>query len=425
MSVCSQMGNGPSKGGNKKKKDHIKEGTHFDDDSPSGPQELENGNLHEEGSELFLKERSRRKDLAREIRTLHSSGKGESNASSLEGDRSVGDNHASPNESTQGDERFTVQEEKDLISTSGVSSLANGQVNTHESDGNCDDIVAGEVNLTDPVPGGTGPNPGDHPVAALGTTPVHASGASPVTVPVTAPGTAPAHTSGASPVAVPVTAPGTAPAHASGSAPVTVPVTAPGTAPVHASGSAPVTAPGTAPAHASGASPVTIPVTAPGTDPAHASRSAPVTVAGTTPFDVAVGTSGNGHVNVPHDVLGDISSTVPGNAFTETPSNISGVVTQSCLKPNPLFHPCQANPAQLEMPTTGNNSSKNPEQTRSRKAQPEEQNDISDTIPNQSIPPTPQSEIESSSPSPMQIVPGMHTKPAENLKGENNRVFSN
>lgn len=336
MSVCSQMGNGPSKGGKKKKKDHVKEGTRLGDDSPSGPQELENGNLHEEGSDLFLKDRSRRQNVAREILTLRSSGKGESNASSLEGDRNVGDNHASPNEGTQGDERFTVQEGKDLISTSGVSSLANGQVSTNESNGNCGDYVAGEVNPTDPVPVGPG-------------------------VPVMAPGTAPAHTSGASP----------------------------GNAPVHASGPTPVTA------------------------------------AGTAPFDVAVGTSSNGHVNVPHDVLGDISSTVPGNAFTETPSNISGVVTQSCLEPNPLFHPSQANPAQLKMPTAGNNSSKNTEQTRSRKAQPEEQIDISDTIPDQSIPPTRQSEIEFSSPSVMQIVPGIHTKPAENLKGENYRVFSN
>lgn len=74
MSVCSQMGNGHTKGGKKKKKDLLKEVTCHDDDPTSFQQELENGDLNKtlevEGSRQFLEEKSRRRDLLKDLGKL-------------------------------------------------------------------------------------------------------------------------------------------------------------------------------------------------------------------------------------------------------------------------------------------------------------------------------------------------------------------
>ena len=358
MSVCSQMGNGQGKGGKKKTKNLVKEGTQLDEDSPSRPEEMENSDLQQEGLDLFEKDRSRRRDVLKDLVNQsgtysHEGGDGHLLASSQDGVRNVSDdNHASSNEVRQGDVRSTVQVGKHPIGVLVDSSLANGHVTGNASGKNC-----GESVLINP-----GLSPSDHPGVTPGTD-------------------APDGTSGRGPLDVPNSAHGNTPSD--------VPSNVPGG-----------TTQGTP-------------------DDLLVDAFANVTIDG--PGSVA----GSAPSGAPCDIRSDISGDGAANVPVEPPGNIS-VPAPSSLLPNPPPS-CtdQVDSAQKKMPTEGDGTSINLQQTRSGKAPPQEQNDY------QSIPPTPKSEIESKTPSAMQFVPGIDggTKSskdndAENLKGENYRVSS-
>ena len=358
MSVCSQMGNGQGKGGKKKTKNLVKEGTQLDEDSPSRPEEMENSDLQQEGLDLFEKDRSRRRDVLKDLVNQsgtysHEGGDGNLHASSQNGERNISDdNHSSSIEVRQGDGRSTVQVGKDPIGVFVDSRLANGHVTGDVSGKNC-----GESVLINP-----GLSPSNHPRVTPGTDiPDGAFGRGPVDVPNSAHGNAP--------------------------------------------GDVPSNVPG-------------------GTTQG-------------TPEDLLVGAFANVTINGPGSVAGsapsgslcDIRSDISGNGFADVPVEPSGSISvpaPSSLFPNPPPScPDQVDSAQKKMPTEGDGTSIYLEQSRSGKAPPQEQNDY------QSFPPTPQSEIESKTPSVMQFVPGIHggTKSSkgndsENLKGENHRVSS-
>ncbi len=351
------MGNGQSQGVKKKKKGHVKEGAHLDDGSLSGPQELENGDLQHEGLDQFYKDRSRRKDVTKDLfkqigMASHDCGKGD--------DRNLSDNHASPNKAIPGDVGFAVQDGKDPIDAVGDSSLANGHAAGNESDRISGDTVPDESIQTDHVLVDPGLSPAGHPCGAPRDVAISTSG----NVPASAPGDAP------------------------------------GDVAVDTSGDVPDNAPSNASGNNSGVAARNVAISPTGNAPA----SAP---------DVG-----------PCDVYGDNPGTGPENASVKTPGDIPVGPAQSGLVPNPSSYPLQANPTQQKMSTTGNNTSSS-EQTRSGKAPPQEQNEyISDTTSDQSIPTIPQSKTEFSTPSTMEIVPGVPTKPskdkdAESLKGEN------
>lgn len=420
------MGNGQSKGGKKKKKDHVKEGARLDDGSPSGPQELENGDLQQQGSELFYKDRSRRKDVTKDLlkqigTASRDCGKGESNAGCQGDDRNLGDCHASPSKAKQGDAGFTVQDGKDLIGAFGNSSLANGHAAGNESERICGDTVTDEYNQADPVLVDQGLSPGGHP----GDAPRDVAAGTSGNIPASAPIDVPSNASGGAPRDMAAGTSGTVLA----SAPVDVPDNAcgnvPGDAPrdvtVGASGTVPASAPVDVPDNAPGGAPGDVAVGTSGNVPDNASGNVP----DNAPGDVPDNAPSNDPGDVPCDVRGDIRGTGPDNAPIETPCDISGVAAQSGLVPNPPSYPLQANPTQQKMPTTGDSINRsNLAQPRSGKAQPQEQNEYSDTTSDQSIPPTPRSKTEFSTPSAMQIVPGVHAKSskdndAESLKGEN------
>lgn len=329
------MGNGHSKGGKKKKKDLVKEGSGLVDDPPSEQPELENGDLQREGLKLFYKDRSRRRDVTKDLAkergtTSRDCGDGELNGSSQGDGENVGDtNHVSPNEALQGNVRCTLQDGEDPVGAFGDSSLASDHVTGNKSDKVCGDIMAGEHNQTtaDPVLVRSGMSSGD----------------------------------------------------ATGDASVTS-----DNVPVDVTSNVAVNAPGI----------------------------------------VAVGIHGDVSSSAPYVPI-NIPGDAPRNVPFEGPGNVpDDVPVPSGLVLNHASRPVQA---QQKKPTTGDDTSSDQEHTRSGKAPPQEQNEY--ISPNQSIPPTPPSKIESSSPSPMQIVSGViHTKSAkdddaENLKGRNYRVF--
>ena len=143
--------------------------------------------------------------------------------------------------------------------------------------------------------------------------------------------------------------------------------------------------------------------------------------------DVPTDISRNAAVNIPTNIRDDITVKVPvsvsGNVLddVETPGNISGVCAPSGVVPKYALCPNQSVPGmgstQKKTPTTGDDITSERDETRSE--------GVSST---QSIQPTPPPKIESSSPMPMQIVPGVNnTKSAkddtESVKGRNNRVF--
>lgn len=174
MSVCSQMGNGHGKGEKKKKKDLEKKATGHVDDAPRGKVEVENGDLQHEGTQLFHQERSRRRDVVKDLAKQRSSpalpdcGDGEFNACS-QGD-------VSP-EAIQDGVRYCD------------SSLASN----NKSDMVCGDIMAGEHNKTTTGPelvesgmgsgGSTGNAVGNIPVEVLGDVPVDVPGNNHVGIP--------------------------------------------------------------------------------------------------------------------------------------------------------------------------------------------------------------------------------------------------
>ena len=118
---------------------------------------------------------------------------------------------------------------------------------------------------------------------------------------------------------------------------------------------------------------------------------------------------------VPDDVPGNVPDDV------ETPGDISGICAPSGVVPKHAMRPNQTVPtmgaAQKKTPTIGEDISSEPDKTRSESI-----------LSSQSSQPTPPSKIESSSPTPMQLVSGVnHTKSTEdhdteNLKGRNGRV---
>ena len=150
----------------------------------------------------------------------------------------------------------------------------------------------------------------------------------------------------------------------------------------------------------------------------------PGEVLGDAPIDI----QRNVPVDIPADVEDGIPGTVPvyvpGNVpdDVETLGNISGVCAQSGMVPKDPLCPNQSVPgmgsAQKKTPTTGDDKTSEPDQTRSES-----------TSSTQSIQQTPSSKIESSSPTPMQIVSGLnHAKSTkddvtENVKGRNNWLF--
>ena len=319
MSVCSQMGNGHGKGGKKKKKDLVKEVTGLVEDPPREQSELGNGNLQLEGSELFRQERSRRRDVVKDLAkqcstTSHDCGDGELNVGS-QGD-------VSPNEATQDNVRCTLQNGEDPVGAFGESRLATDHVTSNKSDIVCGDIMAGEHNKETADPELVQPDmsTGDATGNAVGNIPVEVPGSAPINVP------------------------------------------------------------------------------------------------------------GNTPVNIPGNVTDDIPSTFPVNVscnvpdHVETDGDISSVCVQSGVVPKHVSCPNQTIPsmasAQKKTPTTGDDISSQSDETRSEY--------ISS---NQFTQPTPPAKIESSSPTPMQLVSGLNnTKSAddgetENLKGRNNRVF--
>ena len=365
MSVCSQMGNSHGKAEKKKKKELVK------DDPQREQSELENGDLQQQGSELFQRdflkrrdrtrdlvrqcgttshesdisklnvecqgyggngdlqqkgselfqeEQSRRRDVAKDFpkqrgTTSHESDSGELNVDCQGDAENVDDvNLVSPNEAIQSNVRCTLWNGEDPIGGFDDSSLVSDHVTGNKSSKVCGGLVTDEHDkaTTDPELVKSGMSTGDATGNAVG--------------------------------------------NVSGEVHADVP-----------------------------------------TD-----RNAPVDI------------PAYGSDAIPGNVLVDVTGNVTGNVAdnVETPGNISGVCAQSEEVPKHVLYPNQTVPAMVstpkKKPTTGDDISSEPVETSSE----------------QSIPPTPPSKKESGTPTPMQIVSGVnHAKSskddAENLKGRN------
>jgi len=360
------MGNGHGKGEKKKKKDLEKKATGHVDDAPRGKVEVENGDLQQEGTQLFHQERSRRRDVVKDLAKQCSSpalpdcGDGELNVGS-QGD-------VSP-EAIQGGVRYCN------------SSLAC----SNKSDMVCGDIMAGEHNKTTTSPelvesgmgsdGSTGNAVGNIPVEVLGDVPVDVPGNNHVDIP----------------------------ANVTDDIPDTVPNDAPGNVTGDISGTVPVD------------------VLANVTDGIHDTAS--VDAAANVIDDIRDTVPADAAANVTDDILRTVPDDASANNsdHVEIPGDISGVCGSGVV-PKHASLPNQTIPGmvstQKKTPTTGDDFSGEPDETG-----PEYISSY------QSTQPTPPSKIESSSPAPMQLVLGVdHAKPEnngekENLKGRNNRVF--
>ena len=361
MSVCSQMGNSHGKAEKKKKKDLVK------DDPQREQLDLENGDLHQQGSELFRQDVQRRRDMAKGLAR-------QCGTTSLE--RDIGE----LNVDCQGDggnddlqQRGTELYRQDLLRRRDVAKDLTKQHGTisHESDvgelnvdrqgdtknvGDINQVSANEArcplgNVEDPI--------GSFDDSSLVSDHVSGNKSSEVC------GGHVTEEHDKETTDPELVESGTSSGDASGNTVGNVPGETPGDFPID--GNAPVNVPA------------------------------------------------NGGDDIHGTVLVSVTGNVPDNV--ETPPNISGVCAQSEEVTKHALHANQIVPSmvstQKKTPTTGVDISSEPFEIRSE----------------QSIPPTPPSKIESGTPTPMQIVSGVdNTKSSkeddtENLKGRNGRVL--
>ena len=362
MSVCSQMGNGHGKGEKKKKKDLAKKATGLVDDPPRGKLEVENGDLQQEGTQLFHLDQSRRRDVLKDLAKQHSSpalpdcGDGELSVCS-QGD-------VSP-EAIQGGVRYCD------------SSLAC----SNKSDMVCGDVMAGEHNQTT-----TGPELVESVMGSGGST---------------------RNTVGNIPVEVLGDVPGNThvdiPANVTDDIPDTVPNNAPGNVTGDISGTVPVD--------------VLANVTDGIRDTASVDAAANVTddICDTVPGDAAANITDDILCTVPDDASANNSDHV------ETPGDISGVCGSGVV-PKHASDPNQTIPGmvstQKKTPTTGDDFSGEPDETGPECISSYQSNQPSPPPKIESGSPSPMqlvSGVDQAKPE--------NNGEKENLKGRNNRVF--